>query len=693
MAAPLAQYLQSIASLWLEQIKLCEKAKSRDFGNAADEIMHYAGKQYSPRLPGSEYPTAPEDETTTIVNYTQLFVDTLTSYVFAQVPSRLTTPSRSQIPPELEQVVPKISAMQAELRRRDTIISYELNEVLNWFPKIYNLGREGEIAVREALAKGRGCLWVEMGEGPNGMIPVSMADSVDNLLIDADAKQLRNAGFIVRIRRQVAWKIAELYGEDVNEIRTHAASSLAMATATANHTEDDKQGKSDLATYYEIWSVMGIGHKLIDAPDDLKETGLIQDALDSMGPYTHFAVMPGMDHPLGMSPKKIEALATDADKLAVLLQKLLVWPIKTYGKLDNPWPVICLDFKPNVDNPWATAILETALPLLRFIDTIYNSLMVRARKSSRDIIITSLELDPEVETAIKGLDDLVIVRISENASHAIKDLIEFFQFPSVNKDVYETLRLTDAVFRELTGLDPSLMGSAPHTQERSAKASGMRESGLSRRPNEYADKVESFMSEDAATEAIAARMLVGPKVVAPLYGEQILDAATGLPATKDTEEVIYGELTLFWINLVMTDDPWAAAAEMIYSVEAGSGRRRNKQLQQENSQQLYTMFSQQLFAIGTSLGDIEGYLMLLRMVGEAYEMPVEPIITKIREAFARNSQQPAEGKDGDSAKKSDKGGTPQSPPSTIGGAAALSQWMGAAGGPRKLNLSPPPGTV
>jgi hypothetical protein len=698
--SPLSELLGKIASLWDNQIKLCEEAKARDFGDAADEIMRYVGKQYHrvevrDAIPLEDMPA----DYVTVVNYTQLFVDTLTPYVFARVPNRLVQPGRPQIPPELENAVPEIVSMQEGQRKKDTMLSYELQAALQWFPKVYGLTEEGEVSVREALAKGRGCLWTEMVDGPVDDVPGSMADSVDNLLIDSDCRKLREAGFIIRKRQQVSWKIASLWSEDVKNIRANAQTAMSRASASANH---DTTNNSDLATYYEIWSVMGIGDKLVNAPDDMLSDGALATAFEQIGLYVHFAIMPGVDHPLGMDSEKINTFAENPAALLQELKGLLAWPIATYGNTTNPWPVKCIDFKPQVGCPWPRPILEPALPLLRFIDTIYQGLMVRAEKIGQIVTVTSQALEEAVKTALKGREQMPVVAISEaDVGKALKEYLDFIQFPETNKDVFTILQLADSAFREMTGLDESWAGASPQTQERSAKASGIRQAGLSRRPDEYADKVEAWGSEVSEGEAIAARLLLSAETVSFLFGEKIMDPVTGKEAEGDIPNPVYGALTSFWMNEesgVTTNDPWIAAAECEYTIEAGSGRRRNKQLQQENAQQLYTMLGQQVFSICTSMQDYEPYLALVRMVGDAYEMPTEPVIASVREALQKfvaaqqAAQQQQVGPDGQPMPPQ-QGGQGGSPTPLPGANVLPASYMGAAGGARAMHLPPPPGTT
>lgn len=631
----LQSYLRSITSLWQTQINLCKEARKNDFDQYADAIMEYVGDgegatrlSYMQRILG--------ENCGTVVNYTQLFIDTMLPYVCAAVPTRLVQPSRKQIPPELENAVPTISETQKKLRKRDTMLSYQLQTAVSWFPNLYGLKKESEQAIQEALGKGRGLAWVEMIDGPTGEIPACFADSVDNLLIDSDCRDVRNASFIIRIREAPAWKVSELWDEPVENIRANRTSALAEAMATASNRKMDSS-TSDLATYYEIWSVMGIGHKLVNAPDDMKEESAVKGAFDECGPYVHFAIMPGMDHPLGMSADVLEA-EVDPNKLKAMLVAMLTWPIKTYGKISNPWPMRCLDFRLRSKKPWPKPLLLSALPLQRFIDNIYKGLMKRGKRAGKLVVLTSLAIDTALKEAIENDDVISFVSTSEvDAQKALNELLQYIQDPDINPSTFQILQRVDSAFREITGLDPSLYGASPNTQERSAKATSLRQSGLSRRPDEYADKVEEWQSELSELEAIATRQLVSVFTMAPCWGEVIADGMNNVAATPDTppESIVYPPMSQFWVNQVSTNDPWRAASECEYTIEAGSGRRRNKQLQQENAEQLYNMLGSQLFELAIPLQDLEPYLALIRMVGDAYEMPTEPIVQKIREALAK----------------------------------------------------------
>ena len=721
--------LKMVTELWRQQIKLCEKRKERDFGRTAKEIMEFVGRSRADEqsietlIDGVAAPPEKADKRLRAINMTQAFIDIMSPYVFARVPNRLVTPRRPQIPPELEEAVPDAANMQAAIKQRDTLTAFLLQWWLNYCPKVYGLTEQGKIAVADGLSKGMGVLWLELCEGPEGPIPASYADTVDNFLIDADAQQLREAGFICRRRRQSVWRVAQETGEKPDDLRGKATSArMQAADDVQGRTQGNGQPRGDVYEYYEIWSVMGLGEKLLGAPNEMQKKGAFYDLLEQVGPYVHFTIGPGIDHPLGMSPDKLSiygapgesddtgpseyagegeggraraALEPPVPEALEVLKEMLAWPIKTYANPDNPWPVNPLVFKPRPDTPWPKAILEAALPLQRIIDRIAQTLMNRVRAAGRDVGLVSQALEEKVVDAMESLKDLELVPVAEDKlKEMTENLIQWIKFPEMNKDILPILRTLQEWFRELTGMDPAVFGGIPKTQDRSAKASSMREAGLSRRPDDYADAVEAWQSAVSASEALAARLLVDANTVAPLFGE--VDESTGeIPATKDGQTA-YGPLTQAWMRLVSTDNPAIAAAEMSYQVEAGSGRRRNKQLLQQNAQQLYTMLSQQFYAFGeTPFGSFKPYINLVRMVGESFDAPVEPLLDAFEKAIVeaeQAAQQQAQQQQGAAGGGAEPGATGPGGRPNPGGAILDRRYQVSAGAPKPMTLPSPPET-
>src|SRR5208282_1033132 len=169
--------------------------------------------------------------------------------------------------------VPQILQAQKETTARDTMTCYLLKWLGNWWPEITGLIHECKEVVQESFS-GMGVAWTEMADGPFGPIPATYADSINNLLIDPDCKQLREASYICRIRRLSLYKIADIYGEDIDLLRGQASSNLQLAMRQndsidmgSDEPNDSDLEKKDIGIFFEFWTRIGIGEKLVLAPD------------------------------------------------------------------------------------------------------------------------------------------------------------------------------------------------------------------------------------------------------------------------------------------------------------------------------------------------------------------------------------------------------------------------------------------
>jgi hypothetical protein len=607
--------LEQICDLWLKQVDLCKQRKWDQFGKTAQKAWGFLGKSYRELYltkgeDNDEFPQITGPFYKTRLNKSREFVSLMLPYVHQRVPNRRVSPRRPELPPDL---LLELSAQGVQVAPSTTseekLRAYLMEWWLNYLPGEYNLNREARTAIQEALVKGRGLVWHEMVDGPYGEIPASYYDSVDNLLIDADCVQMRDAGFIIRRRRRQVWKVAEEFDIDPEKLRGQATSVLAQAMHAANdspYTSDEKKG--DICVYYEVWSRMGVGHRLVGASEEMKQ---VADALDAIGPYVHLVIAPGVPYPLNLPPELVENGVISQEEIRARLE----WPIAFFDDAaSNPWPCTCLDFYPNCDNPWASSPLEAGLVMQVFLDHLYSFIMTRVRSTCRDIIVLSKGLEEEVKTAIESGVDQVIAQYNGEAGVDIAKLIQIVKFEPVNRDLWQVVAIIERAFEQATGISPLLAGGQPAAVDRSAAATQARETRLSSRPDDFADMVEDWMSRIAAKEAQATRLYVGPDVVAPLFNED--------PAGLDTGVSV---LTQYWATLVNTDDPAVAAAELSYTVESGSGRRKNRgKLVSDVTQLVQTLGPSYLqLAAGGNPDPING---LIGLIGEAYEMPVSGLM-------------------------------------------------------------------
>lgn len=599
--------LSAITDLWLKQVKLCTKAKKRDFDLLADRAWHFYGQTYTPlNLGADEDQSFPEanggQSRQPTLNKSWEFVALMMPYVHAKVPNRLATPDRPPLPMELAELETKASQEQ---RAQDKLRAWLLQFWLNHIPtKGYDLSTEIRTALPEALVKGRALLWHELIEGPHELMPASLYGSVDDLLIDADCEQWRDAGFIIRRRKQAVWRIAEEFGLDADKLRGQYTSHMGAAADLVNRRDTPAEDKGDVAEYFEVWSRMGPGHKLVAAPEEMKGQKEAA-ALNDLGPHVWLAVMPGVEHPLNLKPG---SFATAAE-----LKSRTEWPLAFFEDPSNPFPVSRLDFFPCNDSPWATTPLKGGLPWQIFLDSMYHYMKARVRTTCRDIIVCAEAVEESLKEAIESGRDQEIVTVTGTPGEDLSKLIEILTFPPVQRDVWQMMQSGERMFEQATGMTPLMYGSQGEGISRSAEDIRTREGHVTSRPDDMADIVEAWMSAVASKEAQATRLYVPPPY--ELFGEP-------RPVDENDTETELGPLSQNWSALVTTDDPAIAASEVSYSVESGSGRRKNKQKQMADVQQLAQTFGPELYQYGVAYGNFGPHRALVEMVGEAYDVPV-----------------------------------------------------------------------
>lgn len=617
-------FLEQITKLWLKQIERCKKVKERQFGRTARRAWHYLGQDYSSLMLAPPEEEEEEDEFPQqqgnqryrpVINKSQEFVALYLPYLQHTIPHRLVEPRRPEIPLELADLLPDVVQWQETLRRSEQILSWLMQWWLNWLPGEYGLFRESRRAIPEALVKGRGVLWTETHPGPYGEIPASFYGSVDDLFVDADTRQMRDAGFVVRRRERSAWKIHKERGIPLGKLRAAGSGSSesrgdkrVSSGRAVSQGSDAKDDRGDRCEYYQIWSRMGMGHLLRDAGEEIEG---LTTALDSLGPFIYLEVMDGIPHPLNLNP---DFPNQTVDELRARLE----WPLALHQEIADPWPCNLLDFYSHAQDPWASSALEAALPIQRFLDHCYRYLMKRVRQTSRSLILSSCDLEAAVDDAMeKGLD-LEIVKVKGQPGVDVKKMVDVMEFPDVQQSTWTLIPMLERAFERSTGMDPLLHGSQPDKIDRSAAAVEYREAHLTSRPSDFADITEAWQSTIAGKEAIATRLYTRPETVAPMYGEPV-------PA-EDEEVPVWGPLTMQWMNLVMTDSPADAAAELHYTVEAGSGQRKNKQKQANDAQQLTQVVMQPLILYGQQTGNFQPYNELMEILGEAYDLPMHRLM-------------------------------------------------------------------
>jgi hypothetical protein len=479
---------------------------------------------------------------------------------------------------------------------QDQVVANLMTAYLNYTPNEQSgggLAEQAEMAITEALIKGRGCLWTEVEYMPESDLPVvgSFWDSVDNLLIDPDAETVRDAWWIARECCAPAWELAREYGVDEEVLKKKATyeSGNRQGETQADPKERNKSGQrtNDLVRYYKIYSKMGLGARLPGVKTELAE------ALETaFGDYCYLVVVPGVPYPLNLPTLE----GTDEELVAAA-----DWPIPFWR--DNRWPCSMLDFYPVPRDVWPMAPLAPGLAELRFINVMISALCGRIYSSMRDFIAVAKSATEDLKNAIQHGPDLSIIEL-ESLNSNINQVVQFLQQPQTNFDVWKILDAVIQMFERRTGLTDFAYGISQQ-QMRSAEEVATKRDMVNLRPSAMQRKVEAWASEQARLEGLAARWLVGAEHMAQIQGP------------------IAG---LLWQQFVMTGDIERVTRELEYRIESGSTQRPNREKELANVNTAIQTWGPVLDGHATATGDTNPLNKLIHEWGKKNEMDTDGLM-------------------------------------------------------------------
>lgn len=421
------------------------------------------------------------------------------------------------------------------------------------------------------------CLWTEVYTPPGAGAKMvgSFYDTVDNLVIDPDCKNLRDAKWVARRCCKPAWEVERMYGYNPGTLRPNGTSSAALAEASVSPDGEylKAAGKtSDLIVYWEVYSKCGAGNNLSGVPDAIKP------ALEVYGDNVYLVVADGVHHPLNVPPAMIQQ---EVQSSLQAVAQAVAWPTPFWA--DGAWPFVPIVFHDIPEDPWPMSHLAPGLGELKFLNWMFSYLAGKIRITCRDFIaIDQSAVDDLVNTIMHG-SDLSLIRIKKSMGKNIDEVVRFLQHPSFNGDVWRVVEMVMDLFDKRMGLTELMYGMSS-ASFRSAAEANVKRDQLNVRPEDMANKVEDAMSQVARQEALAARWHLQPQDVAQILG----------PAG-----------TFGWQQFVTPSDPAEILFQLEYRVEAGSARKPNKDRDANNIQQFmgnFMAFFQQLAMQGLQLG-------------------------------------------------------------------------------------------
>jgi hypothetical protein len=456
------------------------------------------------------------------------------------------------------------------------------------------LEAHGEIAITEALVKGRSCLWPRPYKMPGSQRTLTGCfwKTVDDLFIDPDATSLEDAQWIALRWVQPWYVVEERFGLAKGSLKGLATLESAMSEGARmddplSNARRAAGQTADMIEYYEIWSKCGPGAMLTGMDSDVG-----QHLEKTVGKYAYIVVAPNVPYPLNAPTNRVRP----ADELAV--QAMYSWPVPTWT--DNRWPVAILDFYPVPGKAWPMPPLAPGLGELKFLNVMISHLCSRIWSSSRDFIAVAKSAISDLRKTLENGQDLAIIEFNKQVHGNLRDSIDFLQQPPVNMDVWRIIEAVSDIFDRRVGLTDLLYGLNPGgTNPRTAEEVSAKRQMVSVRPEKMAKSVESWSSQAEALEAFCTRFFVTGQDVEPLVGP-------------------FGRQ--LWEQFVMSTDVETVVREMHYTVAAGSARRPNKDRDVANVAQAVQTFGPMMLPMMQATGNVQPLNEMIRAWGKAADM-------------------------------------------------------------------------
>jgi hypothetical protein len=586
-----ADALKPVVARWIEKIKCAWEHKKQQFQDDADECARFLDGPYDwlymPRGGSAGFDVeeldlkAPSVRMT--VNKTAELVQLFGPALYHRNPVRKVNPRKVVIPPpgmfgDVQTDPNAAMAMQQQMFQlqmstdMDVARADLLEKYLNYTPTPLDLKTHARWAIDEALIKGMGVMWTQPYRPPGAVMSWvgTFYDSVDNLHLDPDAENIRDIKWCARKRVRPVWEVEREKGLAPGTLKpTPGLESYSTQAEVASDPENDyrrKQGRTaDLITYWEVYSKMGMGGRLIGVPDEWKQK------FDQLGDYVYLEVADGVNYPLNLPPPLCDILGGDdlalTQQVLPEIQQRTQWQTPYWA--DNAWPFTVFAFHWVPRRLWPMSHLKPGMGELKFINWAWSFLAAKVRIASRDFIAIVKAAGEDLKEKIKHGSDYTIIEVESSLNMAIDQIVKFLQHPGFNPEIYTIIEGVTQNFERRVGLTELMYGMSAR-QMRSAQEAQVKSDAINVRPDDMANQIEDCMTEVARKEAFAARW--------HLTGNDVVRVLGPVGAT-------------LWDQLLVQSDPAGVLHQLEYRIEANSARKPNKMMEAENMQQAM----QQLF--------------------------------------------------------------------------------------------------
>lgn len=437
-------------------------------------------------------------------------------------------PQDPMVQQQFQMAMQQMQMEQSAQQMRNKVMEKYLNYSQREQPD--GLDRHAELAITDALVKGRGLLWVEGYSFPGSgrKLTGCFHGSPDDLFIDPDCKDptLRAAKWIARRHVSDREELERKFGYPPGTLfrRGHFESmeSRSVNMPNSSRTERSQGELDDRVVWYEVWSKQGIGSRKQYGTDGAftRLNDQLHDQFDQVvGDYAYLCVCDNVPFPLNAPSYMVENSTNEQ------VQEMFRWRASNYGPefptyLDERWPVAVLDFYRNPDSCWPIAPLAPGLGELICLNVLMSAFVEQGYENRKSIIAVLDSAAKDVEAQIRGTENPAIVRINETAHNNITSMIQYLNRPNMNTDIVNVINYVSMMFDKRTGLSEIMYAmNVGGVQSRSARDIAAKEEKAAIRPEKMSADVARWMTDAAQLEKFLAGWTVSGRDLVPLLGQ------------------------------------------------------------------------------------------------------------------------------------------------------------------------------
>lgn len=473
---------------------------------------------------------------------------------------------------------------------RNQITASLISKYLNYTPGELDLRDNMRRVVNEAVVKGMGCCWTDVVTMPltGQKIVGSFFDSVDNYLHDPDMSIAddRSCKWQARLCIHPVWEVEADFGLQPGTLKGNLQ-SVSNAMQSGQHMwsyRAESNKTNDQFAYWKIWSKMGVGDRLPGLDQKMRQT------MGRYGDYVFLVIADDVDYPLNLPPDFVGSSPDEE------IMKRMQWPWPAYG--DNDWPCTPLAFHQNFKANYPMSHIRFALGEIQFMNWMVSMIAQKINITHRDIIAVAASASDEIEKQIREGGDLSIIKFKSSQGIPLSEQVQFLQHPTMNTDIMKVIPLVTDMLEKRLGTGPLLYGESEGIF-RSASEAEIKNNNSRSRIDSMAKDVANCSATIAKKEAIAARTVLGPNDIRPVF----LEVGSAL-----------------WGQYVATADATTIYRQLEYSVEESSVRRPNRERLASNLKDAVATLLPVLNAQAGQTGDFTAVNNLIRDWGKSVDL-------------------------------------------------------------------------